>query len=273
MAGVPRPPRAWSAAREFAQVSGDHKPACEGLPQSPSGESRVSQGNSFTKSSHHFINIKPSRAPCAVQGSSAQRAPHQSRSDIDLRGETELVWNRENLKCRNILHCRICGSSEKGKVVTAAEAVRLIRDGDTVATGGFVGIGFAEEHRGGAGGAVPVGRGRAAAQRRQAAQSDAGLCGRPGRRQGARAQPSRPRGPGQARDRRPLGPGAEAAAARHRQPDRSLQPAAGRDHPPVPRHRRRHSPATSRKVGLGTFVDPRYGGGSSTSAPPRTWSS
>jgi propionate CoA-transferase len=34
---------------------------------------------------------------------------------------------------------------EKGKVVTAAEAVRLIRDGDTVATGGFVGIGFAEE--------------------------------------------------------------------------------------------------------------------------------
>ena len=36
-------------------------------------------------------------------------------------------------------------SSEKGKIVTAAEAVRLIRDGDTVATGGFVGIGFAEE--------------------------------------------------------------------------------------------------------------------------------
>ncbi len=36
-------------------------------------------------------------------------------------------------------------NSEKGKIVTAAEAVRLIRDGDTVATGGFVGIGFAEE--------------------------------------------------------------------------------------------------------------------------------
>ncbi|MDE2378742.1 acyl CoA:acetate/3-ketoacid CoA transferase [Bradyrhizobium sp.] len=34
---------------------------------------------------------------------------------------------------------------EKGKVVTSAEAVMLIRDGDTVATGGFVGIGFAEE--------------------------------------------------------------------------------------------------------------------------------
>ncbi|MFZ2853917.1 MAG: acyl CoA:acetate/3-ketoacid CoA transferase [Rhodocyclaceae bacterium] len=32
----------------------------------------------------------------------------------------------------------------KGKLVSAAEAVRLIRSGDTVATGGFVGIGFAE---------------------------------------------------------------------------------------------------------------------------------
>ncbi len=34
--------------------------------------------------------------------------------------------------------------TSKGKLVTAEEAVRLIRDGDTVATGGFVGIGFAE---------------------------------------------------------------------------------------------------------------------------------
>jgi propionate CoA-transferase len=31
-----------------------------------------------------------------------------------------------------------------GKMVSAAEAVRQIRDGDTIATGGFVGIGFAE---------------------------------------------------------------------------------------------------------------------------------
>lgn len=34
---------------------------------------------------------------------------------------------------------------ERGKTVSAAEAVRLIRDGDTIATSGFVGIGFAEE--------------------------------------------------------------------------------------------------------------------------------
>jgi propionate CoA-transferase len=34
---------------------------------------------------------------------------------------------------------------ERGKIVTALEAVRLIRPGNTVATGGFVGIGFAEE--------------------------------------------------------------------------------------------------------------------------------
>src|SRR5208283_2073831 len=33
---------------------------------------------------------------------------------------------------------------ERGKIVSAAEAVRLIREGDTVATSGFVGNGFAE---------------------------------------------------------------------------------------------------------------------------------
>ncbi len=35
--------------------------------------------------------------------------------------------------------------AKRGKIVTAEEAVRIIADGDTVATGGFVGIGFAED--------------------------------------------------------------------------------------------------------------------------------
>lgn len=35
-------------------------------------------------------------------------------------------------------------AADTGKIVTARQAVRLIRDGDTVATSGFVGIGFAE---------------------------------------------------------------------------------------------------------------------------------
>ena len=35
--------------------------------------------------------------------------------------------------------------AKKGKIVSAEEAIRVIRNGDTVATGGFVGIGFPEE--------------------------------------------------------------------------------------------------------------------------------
>ena len=35
--------------------------------------------------------------------------------------------------------------AKKGEIVSVTEAVRIIRDGDTVATSGFVGIGFAEE--------------------------------------------------------------------------------------------------------------------------------
>ncbi len=42
----------------------------------------------------------------------------------------------------NDLHAH---GARRNKVVTASEAVSLIHDGDTVATGGFVGIGFAEE--------------------------------------------------------------------------------------------------------------------------------
>lgn len=34
---------------------------------------------------------------------------------------------------------------QSGKIITATDAVSLIRSGDTLATSGFVGIGFAEE--------------------------------------------------------------------------------------------------------------------------------
>ena len=39
----------------------------------------------------------------------------------------------------------LSANMKRGKIVTAEQAVRLIKTGDTVATGGFVGFGFAEE--------------------------------------------------------------------------------------------------------------------------------
>jgi len=44
----------------------------------------------------------------------------------------------------NSIQSRAPSAARRNKVVGAADAVRLIHDGDTVATGGFVGIGFAE---------------------------------------------------------------------------------------------------------------------------------
>ena len=44
----------------------------------------------------------------------------------------------------NTAKSRANSPARPNKIVTAAEAVRLIHDGNTVATGGFVGIGFAE---------------------------------------------------------------------------------------------------------------------------------
>ena len=44
----------------------------------------------------------------------------------------------------NEAHSGASSPARRNKIVSAAEAVRLIHDGDTVATSGFVGIGFAE---------------------------------------------------------------------------------------------------------------------------------
>ena len=141
------------------------------------------------------------------------------------------------------------------KIVSAAEAVRLIHDGDTIATSGFVGIGFAE------GIAVALEERFLAAQAetgRRAARPDAGLRRRAGRRQGARAQPLRPRRARQACRRRPLGPGAQALAVAGE--IEAYNPPQG-----VISHLFRDiaagKPGTITRVGLGTFVDPRHGGG------------
>ena len=42
-------------------------------------------------------------------------------------------------------HAASAHRAHRNKIVSAVEAVRLIHDGDTVATGGFVGIGFPEK--------------------------------------------------------------------------------------------------------------------------------
>lgn len=51
-----------------------------------------------------------------------------------------------SMETRSVKHPLLTSTQlSKGKIVTAAEAVRLIRNGDTVATGGFAGIGVPEE--------------------------------------------------------------------------------------------------------------------------------
>ena len=118
----------------------------------------------------------------------------------------------------------------KNKVVSAAEAVAIIRDRDTVACSGFVGTGTPDE--------LIVALEKRFLETGTPERPHAGVRGGAGRRQGPRPEPPRARGPGEARDRRPLVAGAQAGQARRREQDRGLQPAAGRDLLPLPRHRR-----------------------------------
>ena len=131
-----------------------------------------------------------------------------------------------------------------------------MRDGDTVATGGFVGIGFAENL------AVAleerfVDSAKDDPQRhRPPARPDAGLRRRPGRRQGARAQPLRP--PGHASSASSAATGAWCRSCRR---SRSANQIEAYNLPQgVITHLFRDiaagKPGHLSRVGLGTFVDP-----------------
>ena len=143
-------------------------------------------------------------------------------------------------------------AAHKSKLVSADEAVRLIHSGDTVATGGFVGItGLRRRSRL---------RWRSASESEQAPRPDTGLCRRARRRQ-HRGLNHLVTGAAESVIGGHWGwcPNCRSAGDGGR--DRSPQPAAGRDHPSVPRYCRWQTGLAFTRVGFGTFVDPRHGGG------------
>jgi propionate CoA-transferase len=78
-------------------------------------------------------DVMPDRAGCAITG----REPIQNEETMMNTASDPGITN---------IHPLLTGGelARRSKIVSAADAVRLIRPGDTVATGGFVGIGFAE---------------------------------------------------------------------------------------------------------------------------------
>ena len=149
---------------------------------------------------------------------------------------------------------------DSGKIVSAEEAVRLIRDGDTIATGGFVGIGFAEEI------AVAL-----EALHLSKEEQDLPTIDKP---RNLTLVYAAGQGDGKERGLNHLGHEGlvrrvigghwglvpKLQQSRHCQPDRGIQFSAGRDLPSVPRHRGQAARSHLTR-GLGTFVDPRNGGG------------
>ena len=145
------------------------------------------------------------------------------------------------------------GEGMKNKIVTAAEAIAIIRDGDTVACSGFVGSGTPDELI-------------AALEQRfveTGAPRDLTLvfAAAPGDGKDRGLNRLAHDGAGQARDRRSLGAGAQA-----RRSWRSTDKIEAYNLPlgtltQLFRDIAGHRAGTLTKVGLRTFVDPRQGGG------------